>query len=59
MADPDQERLERLGDKIDEARHDAEEDGLLPDSTPEPTFKDPDAEGDAGDGPTDDAIAPG
>ena len=59
MADPEQKRLDDLGEKIDEARHDAEEDGLLPDSTPEPTFEDPDADSDEGDDLTDDAIAPG
>ena len=60
MADPSEERLEALGDRIDKARRDAEEDGLLPDSTPEPSFKDPDPDdGDGDDDLTDDAIAPG
>jgi hypothetical protein len=62
MADPSEERLEELGERIDKARRDAEEDGLLPDSTPEPSFEDPnpdDDDDDDGDALTDDAIAPG
>jgi hypothetical protein len=43
----DQNRLDQLGEQIERVRRDAEEDGLLPDSTPEPTFVDPDADGDA------------
>jgi len=35
------ERLDQLEERIDEARRQAEEDGLLPDSTPEPTFFEP------------------
>jgi hypothetical protein len=51
--DPDemQERLDDLGDDIDATRRQAEEDGLLPDSTPEPTFIDPDGDGDDGEAP--------
>jgi hypothetical protein len=45
MAEPSQERLDQLEDRIDAVRKDAEEDGLLPDSTPEPTFRDPDPDG--------------
>lgn len=41
MADTSQERLDELGERIDTARRRAEEDGLLPDSTPEPTFIEP------------------
>jgi len=57
VAEPDQERLDRLGDRIDEARRDAEEDGLLPDSTPEPTFEEPNPEGEPT--PADTAEPPG
>lgn len=46
MADPSQERLDDLEETIDKARHQAEEDGLLTDETPEPTFVDPDADDD-------------
>lgn len=35
------DRLDQLGERIDEVRRDAEEHGLLPDSTPEPTFFEP------------------
>jgi hypothetical protein len=49
MPDPTQERLDDLGKQIDEARHDAEEHGLLPDTTEEPTFEDPDPDDDDGD----------
>ena len=31
MADPQQEKLDALGDKIDAARHEAEHHGTLPD----------------------------
>lgn len=41
MAEPSQERLDELEERIEAVRTDAEEDGLLPDSTPEPTFEDP------------------
>lgn len=48
--DPDVEQLEeRLDDLqrgIDDARTQAEEHGTLPDTTPEPTFADPDGDGD-------------
>lgn len=52
MADVSQKRLDELGERIDAARRDAEEDGLLPDSTPEPTLidPDPDSSGDDDDG---------
>ena len=46
MAEPTQERLDELGEQIEEVRRDAEEHGLLPDSTPERTFEDPDPEDD-------------
>ena len=46
MADtPNEERLEELQDDIDRARRQAEEHGTLPDSTPQPTFIDPDGDG--------------
>ena len=45
MAAPD-ERLDEVQEKIDEARQRAEDDGLLPDEDPEPTFADPDGDGD-------------
>jgi len=50
MAEPTQERIDELGDRIDDARREAEDDGLLPDSTPEPTLvdPDPDSHGDEG-----------
>ena len=60
MADQRQERLDELGERIDDVRRDAEEHGLLPDSTPERTFFDPDADGssDGEDGPGNYQIAP-
>ena len=57
MADPEQERLDELGDRIDTARRQAEDDGLLTDSTPEPTLVDPDPEGTGDEG--DEVAAPG
>ena len=53
MAEPSKERLDELGERIDKARRDAEEDGLLPDTTPERSFIDPDA--DAAEDAADDA----
>jgi hypothetical protein len=49
--DPDQmdEDLDDLKAGIDAARRQAEENGTIPDSTPEPTFIDPDADGDRDD----------
>ncbi len=48
MTDPDldemQQRVDDLGDDIDEARRQAEEHGTIPDTTPEPTFKHPNPE---------------
>jgi hypothetical protein len=41
VAEPSQQRLDELEDRIDEVRRDAEEAGLLPDSTPEPTLYEP------------------
>jgi hypothetical protein len=59
MADPSEERLEELGDRIDKARRDAEEDGLLPDSTPEPSYRDPDPDDELTDDELiDDAVPP-
>jgi hypothetical protein len=51
--DPDemQDRLDELGDDIEATRRQAEEDGLLPDSTPRPTFIDPDGDGDSDEAP--------
>lgn len=45
--DPDQmqEKLDDLEDRTAEARRTAEENGTIPDTTPEPTFIDPDADG--------------
>ena len=43
--DPTKERLDEVQKEIDEARRQAEEHGTIPDSTPEPTFIDPDADG--------------
>jgi hypothetical protein len=44
MAAPE-ERLEDLEQKIDDARRRAEDDGLIPDRDPDPTWADPDADG--------------
>jgi hypothetical protein len=44
MPEPE-DRIEELDEQIDEARRRAEDDGLLPDSEPDPTFADPDADG--------------
>ena len=60
MAEPSQERIDELEKRIDAARRDAEDHGLLPDSTPEPTFEDPNPGGP--DRPArigNDTIAPG
>jgi len=46
MAEPSEEELEDLGKRIEEAKRDAEEDGLLPEEEPdEPTYADPNPEG--------------
>jgi hypothetical protein len=45
MAEPE-DRLDEVQEKIDEARHRAEEDGLIPDPHPKRTFADPDGDGD-------------
>jgi hypothetical protein len=42
----DDQRLDELGEKIDDARRQAEDHGTIPDSDPEPTFADPDGDGD-------------
>lgn len=39
------EKLEQVEEDIEAARRQAEEHGTIPDSTPEPTFVDPDADG--------------
>lgn len=44
MAEPTQDRLDELAEQIDGARGDAEDDGLLADSNPEPTFLDPEGD---------------
>jgi hypothetical protein len=44
MAAPD-ERLDEVQEKIDDARRRAEDDGLIPDSDPDPTFADPEGDG--------------
>ena len=53
--EPSDERLDELQEHIDEARAQAESDGLLPDSAPERTFADP--EGDGVDDPPNNAPA--
>lgn len=40
-----QKRVDELGEDIEATRRQAEDDGLLPDSDPDPTFIDPDADG--------------
>lgn len=40
-----EERLDELQERIDAARRQAEEHGTIPDTTPEQTFIDPDADG--------------
>lgn len=45
MADEKQERLDDLEERIDKVRRDAEEHDVLPDSDPEPTFRDPNPDG--------------
>jgi hypothetical protein len=49
--DPDQmqDKIDDLKDGIDDARRKAEEHGTIPDSTPEPTFIDPDGDGNRND----------
>jgi hypothetical protein len=47
QGEPKDVDLAEVQDKIDEARRMAEEDGLLPKEEPEPTWLDPDADGDA------------
>lgn len=46
-SDPDEldEKLEQVEEDIEAARRQAEEHGTIPDSTPEPTYADPDADG--------------
>jgi hypothetical protein len=43
--DPSDERIEELEREIDDARRQAEEHGTLPSDKPEPTYADPDADG--------------
>jgi hypothetical protein len=45
MAQPE-DRIAEVEETIEEARRQAEEDGLVPDPTPEQTFADPDGDGD-------------
>lgn len=45
MADQRQERLDELGERIEDVRRDAEDDGLLPEEEPDPTFIDPNPDG--------------
>jgi hypothetical protein len=42
-----EERLEELEQTIDDARRRAEDDGLIPDSDPDPTYADPEGDGEA------------
>jgi hypothetical protein len=60
MADERQERLDELGERIDAVRRRAQEDDLLPDDSPEPTFVDPNPGGPDDVGPEigDNQIAP-
>jgi hypothetical protein len=60
VADQRQEALDELDERIKHVRRDAEEDGLLPDSHPQPTFFDPDGDGesDGDEGPGNYQIAP-
>lgn len=46
MTKPTQERLDDLGEKIDQATRQAEEHGTI-DSEPEPTIVDPDSDSEA------------
>ncbi len=49
MSDASQDdELQQLQDDIDAARRQAEDHGTIPDSDPEPTFADPDGDGDPG-----------
>lgn len=41
MPEPSQERLDDIEERIDDVRRKAEDDGVLPDSDREPTFRDP------------------
>lgn len=45
---PDDQRLDELGQQIDDARKQAEDHGTIPDSDPEPTYADPDGDGEEG-----------
>ena len=45
QGDPTDPDLQEVQDDIDDARRQAEEDGILPDSTPERTYLDPDGDG--------------
>ena len=43
MAEPTQDRIDELGDQIDQVRREAQEHGTIPDE--EPTLADPDGDG--------------
>ena len=49
----DDQRLDELGETIDDARKQAEDHGTIPDPDPDPSYVDPDGDGEAGspDGP--------
>ncbi|MDP1819247.1 MAG: hypothetical protein Q8K58_05060 [Acidimicrobiales bacterium] len=55
MSAPEQDpsELAEVAEDIEQARRQAEEHGTIPDSTPEPTFVDPDADGEMRDHPDD------
>jgi hypothetical protein len=42
---PDKDRIDELGEDIEEAREQAEDHGTLPQSDPDPTFIDPEGDG--------------
>ncbi len=45
---PDDKQLDELEETIDDARRQAEDHGTIPDSEPEPSFVDPDGDGEPG-----------
>ncbi len=45
---PDDTRIDELEETINDARRQAEDSGSIPDSEPDPTWVDPDGDGDEG-----------
>ena len=45
---PDDKQIDELEETIDDARRQAEDHGTIPDSEPDPTFVDPDGDGEPG-----------